>query len=63
MAAGAAGAGYVITQQDPIAIALRQLSIVAIEAYGTEVSAALGMCVRVFMCVFLCVCVSGVAGC
>ncbi|KAG2423051.1 hypothetical protein HXX76_015567 [Chlamydomonas incerta] len=43
--AAAAGAGYVITQQDPVAIALRQLSIVAIQAYGTAVTAAIGLAV------------------
>ncbi len=37
-AAGAFGlASYVVTGTDPVAIALRQLSIVAIEAYGTAV--------------------------
>lgn len=39
-AAAAAGVGlasYVVQGQDPVAIALRQLSIVAIQAYGTLV--------------------------
>ncbi|KAG2494407.1 hypothetical protein HYH03_007459 [Edaphochlamys debaryana] len=44
--ADAAFAGYVITAQDPIAIALRQLSIVAINAIGTEVNNAIKRAVR-----------------